>query len=48
MSCFEISDMHVLAGWIVIVGSAYLYLDARRRSNKKKQQRQPKYYKDKF
>lgn len=47
MSLFDISDMHVLAGWILIVGGVYIYLDLKRRNKKLKGQRQPKYYKDK-
>ncbi|NTW84266.1 MAG: hypothetical protein HGB36_13045 [Chlorobiaceae bacterium] len=43
----DIIDVQVLAGWIVIVGGIYIYLDLRRRNKKRKEQRQPKYKSDK-
>jgi hypothetical protein len=46
MAFFEISDMHVLTGWIVIVGGAYIMLHLKRIRKKTKEQRQPKYCKD--
>ncbi len=35
-------DLQVLAGWIIIVGGIYMYLDLRRRIKKRKGVRRPK------
>lgn len=42
MAMLELSEMQLLTGWIIIVGTAYVYLDFRHRFKKEKNKRQPR------